>query len=97
MADVVSHDVSDEQHGQAYAYNGENKVEPVCSCGGEAIGEQMFYGMDNPFQRPSGQGGENAYHKTDEQYEAFVVDLLPVASAPFQESCGTIAQEVMSV
>ena len=97
MADVVAHYVADEEHGQSYAHDREYEVEPVGTCSGETIGEQMFDGVDNPFQRPAGQGGEDAHHKADEQNEAFVVDFLSVASAPFQKSCGKVAQEGVSV
>ena len=66
MADVIPDDIAYEEHCQAYTHNGEDQVKPVGSSGGEAIREQMFDVVDNPFQCPSGQGGKDAHHKTDE-------------------------------
>jgi hypothetical protein len=42
----------------------------------------MFNGVNNPFQRPASQCGEYTYQKTDEQHEAFVTNLFPMASTP---------------
>ena len=93
MTDVVPDNIAYKKHCQADAYNGEDKVEPVGSGGGETVCEQMLNGMDNPLQRPSSQSSKDAHHKTDEQHETFFVYLLSMASTPFQEACGNIAQE----
>ena len=80
MTDVVSYNVLDEEHRKPDAYDGIDKVEPVGTRLGELVRQQLFYLTDEPLQRQSRTGREDAHKETDEQDEVLVGEMPPAPS-----------------
>ena len=48
MADIISYNATDKKHCESDTHYGENQIQPIGSCRGETMCENIFYGVDNP-------------------------------------------------
>ena len=67
VADVIAHDVFDEQGRKENTHHGEYQIEPVGRRGVEVGREQVFDLMDEPFQDLGRQCCAYAHQKTEHQ------------------------------
>ena len=72
-------------------------TDTVWGIGCDATNEEAVRRIYEIKQREDAKSMLCLVDKADEQNKAFVVDFLSVASAPFQKSCGKVAQNGVSV
>ena len=99
MADVVAHDVADEEGRQQDAHHGIDQEQPVAARHVEAGGEHRLDGMDEPLQHVGGDGGEHTDQKTEHQDklsvgEALVQQVEQTARQSARRRCGPALVEV---
>ena len=82
MADVVAHDVADEEAGEEDTDDGIDEIEPVGASDGELVRQQVLYLLDKPFQQQTGQRREHADDQGQQEHELPVGD---VRRAPLYE------------
>ena len=72
VADVISYNITNEEHRQPNAHDGIDEVEPVGTRDGELVRQQVLYLPDEPLQQKSRASREDADEETDEQHEVLV-------------------------
>ena len=84
VADVVPHNILDEEHRQPNADNGIDEVEPVGSRHDELLRQEVFNLSDYPLQEQSCTSCEDTNQQADEQDETA---LGEVSAAPTYKPC----------
>ena len=89
MADVVTHYILNEEHGEEYTCYGIYKVWPVTTGDDESLCQEVGNLFDEPFKGQPCQCGKDSHQEADDQHELVVAE---VAAPPTQKECQQFAE-----
>ena len=69
MADVVTHHIAHEEHGEIDAHHGIQQVQHVGTLHVELVREEILYLVNEPLEQQAGTGCQDTYHQGKEQHE----------------------------